>query len=238
MMKKFTVIFAVAAIALTASAKQPVFNHLGAGVSVGTNGISIEVATPITDWVQMRAGASFMPGITFNSDAEVSYTAAGMHRTSSVNLKGDLGRTQGQVIFNVYPMTTRIPLYVAVGAYFGGRDLVKITGHSDELEQVGGGDVVIGDYTIPVDSHGNVDGGLRVKSFRPYVGLGWGKAIPGKLLNFSMDLGVQIHGTPELYSKYGTINTADIDDDNTFNKIRDKLKVYPTLTFRLGFRAF
>lgn len=207
-------------------------------MGVGTNGISIEVATPITDWVQMRAGVSFMPGITFNSDADVSYTAAGLQRTSSIDLKGDLGRTQGQVIFNVYPLTTRIPVYVALGAYFGGRDLVKITGHSDELEAAGGGNVVIGDCTIPVDSHGNVDGGLHVNPFRPYVGLGWGKAIPGKLLNFSVDLGVQIHGTPELYTKSGTINTADIDDDNTFNKIRDKLKVYPTLTFRLGFRAF
>lgn len=73
-MKKRSLILAAAAIALTASAGQPVFNHLGAGVGVGTTGISIEVATPITEWVQMRAGVSIMPGITFNSDAEVSYT--------------------------------------------------------------------------------------------------------------------------------------------------------------------
>lgn len=226
-------------IAATATAGNPlgIFNHLGVGVGAGTNGISIEAATPITSFIQMRAGVSIMPGITFKSDADVNYTVEGLQRQSTVDLKGDLGRMQGQVIFNVYPAPV-VPFYIAVGAYFGGNDLIKITGHSDEMQQAGGGDVVIGDYAIPVDRNGNVDGGLKVKSFRPYIGIGWGRAIPGKLLNYSMDLGVQIHGKPELYTKYGTIETSDIDDNNTFNKIIDKVKVYPTLTFRLGFRAF
>ena len=238
-MKKIFVSAVVALIAATATAGNPlsIFNHLGVGVGAGTNGISIEAATPITSFIQMRAGVSIMPGITFKSDADVNYTVEGLQHQSSVDLKGDLGRVQGQVIFNVYPAPV-VPFYIAVGAYFGGSDLIKITGHSDEMQQAGGGDVVIGDYTIPVDRNGNVDGGLKVKSFRPYVGIGWGRAIPGKLLNYSMDLGVQIHGKPELYTKYGTIETSDIDDNNTFNKIIDKVKVYPTLTFRLGFRAF
>lgn len=238
-MKKFFVSAVVALIAATATAGNPlgIFNHLGVGVGAGTNGISIEAATPITSFIQMRAGVSIMPGITFKSDADVNYTVEGLQRQSTVDLKGDLGRMQGQVIFNVYPAPV-VPFYIAVGAYFGGNDLIKITGHSDEMQQAGGGDVVIGDYTIPVDRNGNVDGGLKVKSFRPYIGIGWGRAIPGKLLNYSMDLGVQIHGKPELYTKYGTIETSDIDDNNTFNKIIDKVKVYPTLTFRLGFRAF
>lgn len=238
-MKKFFVSAVVALIAATATAGNPlgIFNHLGVGVGAGTNGISIEAATPITSFIQMRAGVSIMPGITFKSDADVNYTVEGLQRQSTVDLKGDLGRMQGQVIFNVYPAPV-VPFYIAVGAYFGGNDLIKITGHSDEMQQAGGGDVVIGDYAIPVDRNGNVDGGLKVKSFRPYIGIGWGRAIPGKLLNYSMDLGVQIHGKPELYTKYGTIETSDIDDNNTFNKIIDKVKVYPTLTFRLGFRAF
>ena len=237
-MKKVILLVMMAAVSLIGYAAQPIFNHLGANVGVGTTGISVELATPITNFVQMRAGVSIMPGITFNADADVNYTVMGQHRTSTAELTGDLGRVQGQVIFNIYPATTRIPLYVAVGAYFGANDLLKITGHSDELQAQGGGDVVIGDYTIPVDANGNVDGGIRVKNFRPYVGLGWGRAVPGKLLNFSIDLGVQIHGTPKLYTNNGVIKTSDIDDNNTFNKIMDMVKVYPTLTFRLGFRAF
>lgn len=237
MKKVFSVIIA-AAVCLTSYAGQPLFSNLGANVGVGTTGVSVELSTPVTNFVQMRAGVSIMPGITFNSDADFSYSAAGVNQNGTASLKGDLGRVQGQVIFNIYPASTRLPLYIALGAYFGGSHLVEITGHSDDLEQYGGGNVIIGDYNIPVDENGNVSGGIKVKSFRPYIGIGWGRAVPGKRVNFSVDLGVQIHGKPELYSEAGEITRSLIDDNNTFNKIMDKVKVYPTLTFRMGFRAF
>lgn len=237
-MKRTLVAVVATTMAMTAMAGLPVFNHLGAGVGVGTNGISIEATTTITPFVHMRAGVSIMPGITFNTDADVNYSVAGTNRTSTVDLKGDLARTQVQVIFNVYPVPA-VPFYIAAGAYFGGSDLVKISGHCADLAGMGdAASVIIGDYAIPVDQNGNVSGGIKVNSFRPYVGIGWGKALPSKLLNFSLDLGVQIHGTPTLYTDYGTLDTSAITDDNTFQKIIDKLTVYPTLTFRLGFRAF
>lgn len=227
------------------------FNHMGAGVGIGTNGISVELATPITNFIQMRAGVSVMPGITFNADADFTYeipnpdhlTADMVTRDGTMNLKGDLGRVQGQVIFNVYPIP-KCGLFVAAGAYFGGNKLLKISGHSDELRQLSAasnaykGQVSIGDYSIPADENGNVAGGFKVKNFRPYLGIGWGRVIPGKLINFTTELGVQFQGKPELYSEHGQIDKSMIEDDNTFQKIQDALKVYPTLTFRLNFRAF
>ena len=224
---------------LTASAGPlDVFNHLGVGAGVGTNGVSVELATPITSFVQMRAGVSYMPGITFNSDVDYSYNVASVAHTGTATLKGDIGRVQGQVLFNVYPAPV-VPFYISVGAYFGGNKLMKITGQSPELAALAGeGGAVIGGYEIPADPQGNVSGGFKVKGFRPYVGIGWGRAIPGKLVNFALDLGVQFQGKPELYTDYGEIDDAVKEDDNTFNKIADALKVYPTLTFRPNFRAF
>lgn len=219
-----------------------IFNHLGAGVGVGTTGISVEVATPITGFVQMRAGASIMPGITFNSDADFTYTtpdpATGLaqEHDGTVKLKGDLGRVQGQIIFNVYPIP-KASLYVAVGAYFGGNKLLKITGHSDDLAAADNAQAIIGDYKIPADKNGNISGGFKVNGFRPYLGIGWGRSVPGKLLNFACDLGVQFQGKPKLYTDYGELDNSIVEDDNTFNKIADALKVYPTLTFRVNFRA-
>lgn len=49
---------------------------------------------------------------------------------------------------------------------------------------------------------------------------------------------MQVHGTPKLYTDYGTIGESITEDDNTFNKVINKLTVYPVLTFRVGFRAF
>ncbi len=237
MKKLFTAILLCAAMT-GAHAAPNVFNHLGVGAAVGTNGLSVELATPITGFVNLRAGVSYMPGITFNSDVDYSYETANVSRTGSATLKGDLGRVQGQVIFNVYPAPV-VPFYIAVGAYFGGDKLLKISGHSPELAALAGnGSAVIGGYEIPADPQGNVSGGFKVKSFRPYVGIGWGRAIPGKLVNFAIDLGVQFQGKPELYTDYGKIDDAVREDDNTFNKIADALKVYPTLTLKLNFRAF
>lgn len=242
-MRKLFLATMVMMSAMSASAIGPdIFNHLGAGVGVGTNGISVELATPVTRFVTVRAGASFMPGISFHADADYTYslpnpvTGLAETRNGEVNLKGDLGRVQGQVIFNVYP-APKVPFYVAVGGYFGGDKLLKITGHSADLANPDA-QAVIGDYKIPANANGDISGGLKVKGFRPYVGIGWGRAIPGKLVNFACDLGVQIQGKPELYTDYGEIDRSITEDDNTFNKVRNALKVYPTLTLKLNFRAF
>jgi len=61
---------AIGLAALTANAGPGVFNHLGFGAGIGTSGITIEAATPITNFVNLRAGVSWMPAITFNADAD------------------------------------------------------------------------------------------------------------------------------------------------------------------------
>ncbi len=242
-MKKIILGTAMLAMAASATAQSSeIFNHLGAGVGVGTNGISVELATPVTKFIALRAGVSYMPAITFNANAEFTYqvpsatTSEPVMRSGTVQLQGDLGRVQGQVIFNVYPMP-KIPLFVAVGGYFGGNKILKITGHSEELANPDA-QAVIGDYKIPADEQGNISGGLKVKGFRPYVGIGWGRSVPNKRVNFACDLGVQIQGKPELYTDYGEIDKSIEEDDNAFNKVRNALTVYPTLTFRINFRAF
>lgn len=61
MRKIFATILLCAGLSV-AQAAPNVFNHLGIGAAVGTNGLSFEVATPITGFVNMRAGVSYMPG--------------------------------------------------------------------------------------------------------------------------------------------------------------------------------
>ena len=119
---------------------------------------------------------------------------------------------------------------------------MKIKGHSDELaeyiSQAGSAGIVIGDYTIPVDKNGDVSGGLKVAGFRPYVGLGFGRAVPKNRIGFSFELGVQFHGTPKVYTDYGSLGDAWEDTDDSFTKIIDHLTVYPVMKFRLCGRLF
>lgn len=125
--------------------------------------------------------------------------------------------------------------YVAAGAFFGGADLVKVTGTSQHLRGVDC-KVEIGDYQIPLKD-GSVEGSIRVKKFRPYLGLGWGRPVPKRLLNFNVELGVQFHGKPHLYTASGEV-TRGVEEDDDFQKIMDKITVYPVLKFTLAGKIF
>ena len=131
---------------------------------------------------------------------------------------------------------------MTAGAYFGGGTLLKINGHSDQLKDLvdEAGKVVIGDYTIPVDENGNVSGGLKVSAFRPYVGLGFGRAVPRKRMGVMFELGVQFHGRPDVYTDYGNVDNLldEVDPDDTFSKVMDKLTVYPVMKIRFCGRIF
>lgn len=246
-------IVAILLFSLTSLAQKPqdgIFNHLGVGVGAGTNGISVEFSSPLTRWIQVRAGISIMPNITIKTDADATYTLPGYSsfspstQTTTIDLEGGFKRTQGSIIFNIYPFPAGA-LYVAGGMYFGGNQLLSVKGHSDELAElqqtqgVGNTGVEIGDYILPVDRNGDVHGGLKVKNVRPYLGLGWGRAVPNKRLNFGVELGVQFMGSPKLYTDQGQIlDNLNSDGDNDIQKIMDKLTVWPVLTFKLSGRIF
>lgn len=236
MKRKLIAIACMALTALCASAKMPVdvLDHLGINLGVGTTGISIEASTPLSRFVQMRAGVSIMPKVKFTTETDAYYYEDGLEYYTEVDLDANLARVQGQILFNVYPAPT-VPFYVAVGAYFGGNDLIKITGYSPELAATGG-TVQVGDYEFEVPD-GYVRGGVGVKGFRPYVGIGYGRAIPKSRVNFSFDLGIQFHGKPSIYTNTGKVDISEFTDDDIFQTIIDYAKFYPTLTFRLGFRA-
>ena len=248
-MKKLFLLSVIVSMFMTcnfASAQKElgIFNSVAVGLDVGSTGIGVDVATPITHYVALRGGVSFMPGIKINTDVNVNYTdPMGTPASSSMDVQGNLQRVQGEFLVNCYPFQ-KVPFFISAGAFFGGNKLVKINGHSDELAQkIAEGakaGIEIGDYTIPVDEHGNVAGGLKVKGVRPYVGIGFGRAVPKKRIGVMVDLGVQIHGTPEVYTDYGNIGNlmSQVDPDDKFTKIIDKLKVYPVLKVRFCGRIF
>ena len=81
---------------------------------------------------------------------------------------------------------------------------------------------------------------MKVANVRPYVGIGWGRAIPSKLVNFNVELGVQMHKTPKIYdstNKEVPISVGLYNDD-AFQKIMDKMSVWPVLTFRISGKIF
>lgn len=219
-----------------------VFNSLAVGVSAGSVGIGVDVATPVTPYFAIRGGVSIMPGFHPTTDVDANLEYQGVEITSTVNLKGDTKRTSGELLVNYYPFPNGVPFFVTAGACFGGSKLLKIEGHSDELaeyiKQGGDAGIVIGDQTIPVDKNGNVSGGFEVSGVRPYVGLGFGRVVPKKRIGVQFEIGVQFHGKPDLYTSTGNLSKALYDEDDDFSKFMDKLTVYPVMKLRFCGRLF
>ncbi len=244
-MKKFLLAIAVLFVSVSGSAigleKAGIANHLGVDINAGTNGIGFEVSTPVTRWVQARLGLSVMPGFSFTTSADIDsdYYGYGEYGNymgdAQMDLTASFKRVQGSLIFNVYPFPSG-SFYVALGAYFGGKDLIKITGSTDD-PRFQDGQVSIGDYAIDIKD-GQVKGGLKVNSFRPYVGIGWGRPVPNRRLNFGIELGVQLHGKPQVYTDYGDVDLSGIDGSDDFQKIMDNFKIWPVLKFTLSGRIF
>lgn len=219
-------------------------NHVGASVSVGTTGVSIEAATTLTPFVQPRLGISIMPGFHLTETADIYGNINGHDELlTDVDLTGSLKRVQGHLIFNVYPLGDRFPLFIAVGGYFGGRDMVKINGQVHDYAALANNAYVeIGDYQLPVGPNGEIKGGLRTNAFRPYFGIGTGRACPKGRVNFFWELGIQIQGKPYVWDEVNKckVNIAEIyqQADDDFQKIMNNFKVYPVLKFGVSVRLY
>ncbi|UKK53312.1 hypothetical protein [Prevotella sp. E2-28] len=111
------------------------------------------------------------------------------------------------------------------------------------LDMIGG---ELGDYFLtpnPSDN-GNVKAYAKVSKFRPYLGIGFGRAVPKNRIGCQFDLGVQFWGKPEIYvptydKKTGLYQNEKLDGDKAGDdagkilKAISKVSVYPVLNFRL-----
>ena len=248
-MKKtvFTILAALALLMPGTAAAQDLFNHLAVNAHVATTGVGVELSTPITKFITMRAGVTCMPGFSFNAEVDGQYYVNGESNNFTVDLDANLKRTQGSVIFNVYPLAKAkvcSSFFLAAGLYFGGDKLVKIKGHSDEraekINQFNGNPYIeLGDYKLPVDENGNVKGGLKVQKVRPYLGLGFGRYVPKKRISVTGELGVQFHGHIKPYTSEGEIEAFDeLTEKDDWKKVMDKLTVYPMLKIVISGRIF
>ncbi len=101
-----------------------------------------------------------------------------------------------------------------------------------EENQIG---VELSDYLLKPDEKGNVESSIQVNGIKPYLGVGFGRAVPRKnRVGFMVELGCQFWGTPKVYNSDHQVKSEDLDgDDDGIAKVLSKIKVYPVISFRL-----
>ncbi len=244
------------------------FNHMSVGVSVGTTGLGIDLAMPVGNYVQLRGGINFFPKVKANVEvdyndnlspdvAEYANTVISAYGIPpTVKIQGKPNLFTGKLLADIYPFKNAA-FFITAGAYFGGSNIINIVntdnligvyrynqdviGYNDkyglELKQIG---LEMGDHLLTVDKEGNVKGEIKVQKVRPYVGLGFGRAVPRKSIGCMIELGCQFWGSPEVYCNGDLLTESNVknEDGGEILKTISKIKVYPVLNFRICGKIF
>lgn len=117
--------------------KNNIFNSLDAGISVGSMGIGLEVKTPVTRWVDIRAGIDWVPEFSaplkfnlntyadgmptgnFEKVAQKVYEMTGIEMDATVNMKGTGSMVNFKFLADVYPFQQDRRWHFTAGFYAG-----------------------------------------------------------------------------------------------------------------------
>ena len=198
-----------------------------------------------------------MPKITYNTDVHLNMgsfidpISNTLVNLSTVPIQGKLNMVNGKFLINFYPFPLN-GFHITAGAYFGKGSIVEVRNtiprqlsaiseyNKSDIGAANPIGVEVGDYLLKPDDNGDASATLNTNGFKPYLGLGYGRAVPHKRVGFKVDLGVMFWGTPDVVDHNGvSLSKQDWDgkDGGAFRVI-SKIKVYPVLNFRLCGRIF
>ena len=178
-----------------------------------------------------------------------------------VNVKVLPKLTAGHVLVDYFPFPRHSSFHVTAGAHIGTGTVVNLHNRYEgilmpitlwnkalekpemqsvveeyHLRRVG---VALGDYFIMPDDEGNINARIRVSGFRPYLGLGFGRAVPHRRIGCQFDLGLQFWGSPKVVVNGEVLQPDKVGDDlDDVLSIVSRIKVFPVLNFRLVGRIF
>lgn len=254
MMMAVLLLAGVGSVMAQSDYKRGIFNHVGLNVGAGTEGISVGVAAPVTNFLEVEAGVNIMPSFKLSGDLDVDVNTNSLPQVSGVNYppsatihaEGSFDRTTFNVKANLYPFGGGSKFFIAAGLSIGGEKIAEVTGSCDELRDFSKGlpsqalkdqfrkavTANLGGYNLELDENYNLQGDIRCKNVRPYLGLGFGRLVPKNRLGMRLELGCQFMDKLKVYQNDTEIDIdkalEDAGEDDLSKFVKD-LKVYPVL---------
>lgn len=127
-----------------------VFNHLEVAANIGTTGLGLELASPMTKWAKLRVGVDFMPRftipMTFGLDSyvdgqindkfgriqEMMYEMSGMEIDKDIKMESKPTMTTMRLLVDVTPFRNR-HWHITAGVFIGGKSVGKSVNKMDEM---------------------------------------------------------------------------------------------------------
>ena len=235
--------------------KRGFLNHVGINVGAGTEGISVGLAAPVTGFFELEAGVNVMPSFKLSGDLDVDVNTSSLPQVPNVqypheatHAEGSFDRTTFNVKANLYPFGGGTKFFIAAGLSIGGEKIAEVSGSCDELRDFSQSlpsqelkdqfrqavSANLAGYNLQFDENYNVQGDIRCKKVRPYLGLGFGRLVPKNRLGMRLELGCQFMDKLKVYQNDTEIDInkalEDAGDDDLSKFVKD-LKIYPVVKF-------
>ena len=236
--------------------KRGFLNHVGINVGAGTEGISVGLAAPVTGFFELEAGVNVMPSFKLSGDLDVDVNTSSLPQvptvtyptSATIHAEGSFDRTTFNVKANLYPFGGGTKFFIAAGLSIGGEKIAEVTGSCDELRKSSQSlptqelknefrqavSANLAGYNLQFDENYNVQGDIRCKKVRPYLGLGFGRLVPKNRLGMRLELGCQFMDKLKVYQNDTEIDInkalEDAGDDDLSKFVKD-LKIYPVVKF-------
>ena len=238
--------------------KRGFLNHVGINVGAGTEGISVGLAAPVTGFFELEAGVNVMPSFKLSGDLDVEYDTSSLPQipgvsyptSPTIHAEGAFDRTTFNVKANLYPFGGGSKFFIAAGLSIGGEKIAEVTGSCDELRDFSNSylkdnpnlesqfrkalSANLGGYNLELDENYNVQGDIRCKKVRPYLGLGFGRLVPKNRLGMRLELGCQFMDKLKVYQNDTEIDINKVLEDageDDLSKFVKDLKIYPVVKF-------
>ena len=256
MMMAVILLAGVGSVMAQSDYKRGIFNHVGLNVGAGTEGISVGVAAPVTNFLEVEAGVNIMPSFKLSGDLDVDVNTSSLPQvptvtyptSATIHAEGSFDRTTFNVKANLYPFGGGTKFFIAAGLSIGGEKIAEVNGSCDQLREFSQSlpsqelkdqfrqavSANLAGYNLQFDENYNVQGDIRCKKVRPYLGLGFGRLVPKNRLGMRLELGCQFMDKLKVYQNDTEIDInkalEDAGDDDLSKFVKD-LKIYPVVKF-------
>ena len=242
--------------------KKNLFKHMELGLTLGSTGIGIDLAAPLCEFLQVRAGYDYM--FPFQKKFHMLLQNEESSLEAYYDMTAKLTMGNAKLLADIYPFKYNKSWHITVGFYYGPSQVAKLESSSESANTYAGevGYVQLGKFTHDIDLNGVSyskgddyhmkpadDGSILIKTctnaLKPYLGFGYGgRLFPSRYdWKVSVECGAMFWGGKPSQNVHDGINLCkDVDDYpsniDTYIKWCNYLLVYPVLSVRISKMLF
>ncbi len=191
----------------------------GLGVGFGINGLGLDYGYMPSEMIAYRARFQTLPYDIKVANLEFS--------ESYVGVDGKVNFTNLDFLIDFYPFKSSFKIVGGLSYFINNR--LESRGYFTES-------LNLGEFELSPDELGDVTISAEWAKWAPYMGLGFGKAVPNKRVGFGFEIGTYYGGAPDVRVVATEMLSPTSEEEA---QLEENLKSYawiPYLNFRLSIR--